>query len=326
LSINSVTNPEKLTEFGLIYMVQNFTNLQEFSFDVHEMPIDKVFTYFGPNLKTLKLNKCYKYRVHPNTFNILRQNAINLEHLEVEGYDRETLDIICNTLPHLKSLNIFFFTTWPDMDSLSQLSQMPDLEHLKVEFYQNRGVINYLAKSVFLKLESLNLTGISFTPKLFEDFGLYFPNIQQLVLQNCSLLCDDRSDDFRHRQDCNDCKETVWRHLSKLSHLRKLSVNLLPRKDTGFSKSYVWTLNERSFPAIEELDFQWLPYDSRTFADNLLHPLMAFARKHPKRMFKLRVSSDFFESVTKKKQINGIKYNVLSSSIERNVKIINCYP
>ncbi|CAG2107686.1 unnamed protein product [Medioppia subpectinata] len=318
LSINSVTNPEKLSEFSLIYLVQNFTKLEEFSFDVNDMPIDKIFTYFGPNLKTLKLNKCYKYRVSQNTFNILRQNAVNLETLEVEGYDIETLDLICNTFHELKSLNMFFFSSWLNMDSLSQLSQMPHLERLKIEFYQNRGVINYLAKTVFPNLHSLNLTGISFTPKLFEEFTHYFPNIRQLVLQNCSLLCDDRSDDFRDRQDCNDCKERVWKYLSKLTHLKQLSVNLLPRKDTGFSKSYVWTLNERSFPAIEELDFQWLPYDSKSFTENLLNPLNAFAKKHPKRQFKLRVNQDFFEFVSKKRQINGVKYNVMSSNIERN--------
>ncbi|CAG2119103.1 unnamed protein product, partial [Medioppia subpectinata] len=132
MSINSVTNPEKLSEFGLIYLVQNFTKLEEFSFDVNDMPIDKIFTYFGPNLKTLKLNKCYKYRVSQNTFNILRQSAVNLETLEVEGYDIETLDLICNTFHELKSLNMFFFSSWLNMDSLSQLSQMPHLERLKI--------------------------------------------------------------------------------------------------------------------------------------------------------------------------------------------------
>ena len=324
LSIHSMANPERLSEFGLIYLIQNLKYLKEFSFDVNELSLDKIGPFFGqlPYLKTLKLNKCYKYKVTQNTFDILKQNLPNLENLEIQGYDIQTLELICDNFPNLKRLNIFFFSSWPNMDSLQQLSRLRELKHLKIEFFQNRGIFNFLAHNEFTQLESLHLTGISFTPLMFENFYLYFPNIEQLVLQNCSLLCDDRSDDYRNRQDCNDCKERVWNHVSKLEHLKQLSINLLPRRNTGFSKAFVWMLNDQSFRAIEELDFQWLPYDQRTFMDNLLTPLMKFAAQNPKRSFKLKVNSDYFEYVTKKRLIHGIKFNVLSPNIPHNLKII----
>ena len=326
LSLDKITNFERLSEVGLISLLDKLTLLTELSFDVNEMTLVKIPTFFGPNIKTLKLRKCYKTKLTQIDFNVLKDNLKNLENLHLEGYDYEALDLICDNFPHLKSLNMFFFSSWQNMDSLSQLSKLVDVQHLTIEFYQNRGVINYLSRNVFPKLQSLNLTGISFTPLIFDSFEEYFPNIEKLVLHNCSLLCDDRSDDFHHRQDCDDCKRKVWKNLSKLKHLKQLSVNLLPRKDTGFSKSYVWKLNEMSFPAIEELDFLWLPYDYKTFMDNLMTPLIKFAAKNPKRFIKLKINSDFFEYVSKKRQILGVKYNVLSPNIPRNLKIINSYP
>jgi hypothetical protein len=325
LSMNSIPNPEKLTEFGLVYLLQKLTLLEELSFDVNDLSLEKISPYFGPNIKTLKLKKCYKYKLNQNIMNILKENTKKLINFEVEGYDIETLDLICRNFPQLRRLSIFFFSSWQQMDSLPQLSYLSKLEHLKVEFYQNRGTINYLALNSFPKLQSINLTGISFTPSLFEDFDKYFANIEKLILHNCSLHCG-HNNDSHDKHDCNECKEKVWKFLSKLENLKLLSVNLLPRKDTGFSKSYLWQFNETSFKQIEELDFEWLPYDYETFFENLLNPLIAFAQTNTKRFFKLKVKSDFFDYVSKKRQINGVKYNVLLSNIPRNLKIINCYP